>query len=177
VLAIGERREAYPLPSLLAMPGPLLILEDLTNHDNLGGIFRTAAALGGPGCAVLLSPRCADPLYRKALRVSMGHVLGVPFARLAAWPQGLDSVRAAAWRVLALTPEQGAHDLAALEMGTGRVALLLGSEGPGISPGAAARADFAVRIPMRPRPDGTTADSLNVAMAAGIGLYHLGKDG
>jgi tRNA G18 (ribose-2'-O)-methylase SpoU len=182
LLAIGERPPPLPLTSFLTLPGPLIVLEDLVNHDNLGGIFRNAAALGGPGCAVLLSPRCADPLYRKSLRVSMGHVLTVPFTRSGAWPDDLDALREAGCTVLALTPTgaEGAEatDLATAAAGLGgnRVALVLGSEGAGLAEATLKRADRAVRIPMRPPPGGgPPIDSLNVAMAAGIALYHLGR--
>lgn len=174
VLAMGRRHRVWPLDKLLADPGPILILEDLVNHDNLGAIFRNAAGLGGPGCSILLSPRCADPLYRKSLRVSMGHVLGVPFHRLTNWPTDLHRVRSAGWRILAMTPDDAAADLAGVSPGnTGRTALLLGSEGPGLTPEALAAADARVRIAMPAGRSGARIDSLNVAMAAGIALHRL----
>lgn len=172
VLALGRRAEPHALEALLGRPGPLVILEDLVNHDNLGAVFRNAAGLGGAGCSVLLSPRCADPLYRKSLRVSMGHVLSVPFVRLTDWPGDLGRVSAAGWRILALTPRPAAVSIEEAAVGP-RSAILLGSEGPGLTPEALAAADISVRIPMAPLDDDQTIDSLNVAMAAGIALYRI----
>ncbi len=185
VLAMGRRTDPYPLDSLLARQGPLLILEDLVNHDNLGGVFRNAAGLGGPGSAILLSPRCADPLYRKSLRVSMGHALTVPFSRSRDWTADLARLAAAGWELLALTPSAEATDLEALAPThkgpqpsfpppSPRQALLLGSEGPGLTEGTLKLAR-PVRIAMPPGPSGEVIDSLNVAMAAGIALYSLGR--
>jgi tRNA G18 (ribose-2'-O)-methylase SpoU len=184
VLAIGRRVQPYALEDLLGRSGPILILEDLVNHDNLGGIFRNAAGLGGTGCSILLSPRCGDPLYRKSLRVSMGHVLSVPFRRLTDWPGDLARIVAAGWDLLALTPRPDAIDLEDLAgsprrspsypESAPRRAVLLGSEGPGLTESALAAAPRAVRIAMPPSPGGQTIDSLNVAMAAGIALYRLG---
>ncbi len=177
LLAIGLRTRPHTFVDFLSLAGPLIILEDLTNHDNLGGIFRNAAALGGPGCAVLLSPRCADPLYRKALRVSMGNVLTVPFARLQNWPAPLQQLRNAGWTIAALSPDHSAEDLpsAAARLANTRVALILGSEGPGLTSAAESSSDIRVRIPMRPLSTGETIDSLNVAMAAGLALYKFGR--
>ena len=118
--------------------------------------------------ATLLGPGCADPLYRRSVRVSMGHVLRVPFAPLVPWPGGLEALRAAGFRVAALTPAADAVPLAQAGLGTGRVAWLLGAEGPGLSADALAAADLAVRIPMAPG-----ADSLNVATAAAIAFACL----
>ena len=176
VLAIGRRREDADPGELLKRIGPFLILEDTVNHDNLGGVFRNAAALGGPGCAVLLSPRCADPLYRKSLRVSMGHVLSVPYARLTDWPEDIAKLRAAGVRLIALTPRADAADIGAAgteiaKSGT-RVALMLGSEGPGLTDPAMAAADILARIPMH-TPEGVEVDSLNVHVAAAIALHRL----
>ena len=106
VLAVGERGPGADLAILLTRRGPFVVLEDLCNHDNIGAIFRNCAALGGAGVTVLLSPRTADPLYRKSLRVSMGHALLVPWARLDRWPDALHEFRAAGIRVLAMTPAQ-----------------------------------------------------------------------
>lgn len=178
MLAIGVRDGGPPLAEVLARPGPFLILEDLCNHDNLGGVFRNAAALGGAGVTILLSERCADPLYRKSLRVSMGNVLAVPFTRLSDWPNptGADAatIRASGVQTWAMTPSPDAIDLAqaAAETAPGtRIALLLGSEGPGLSETAIRSADRRVRIPMhRAQP---SVDSLNVAVAAAVGLYEL----
>jgi tRNA G18 (ribose-2'-O)-methylase SpoU len=121
--------------------------------------------------AVLLSPFCADPLYRRSVRVSMGEVFAVPYATLAPWPDGLGQVRAAGFTVLAMTPAAGAvpiHRLAAAHRA--RPALLLGAEGPGLSGPALAAADLAVTIPMR-----AGVDSLNVAAAAAVACWELAR--
>lgn len=176
VLGIGIRGPGLTVADLAARPGPILVLEDLVNHDNLGGIFRNAAALGGPGVSVCLSPRCADPLYRKSLRVSMGLVLGVPFARSASWPSDFDVLRASGYTVWAMTPKPGSVDLGDLLTGPpGRLALVVGSEGPGLSDEAFKAADRLVRIRMHPADP--AVDSLNVAMAGGIALALLGQAG
>lgn len=171
VLACGERGSALPIDALLdASPRGIVVLEDLTNHDNIGAMFRNVAALA-EGFGVLLSPRCADPLYRKSLRVSMGHVLRVPYAWADPWPDAIDSVKARGHEVLALTPDPRADDIhAACARTRSKVALLLGSEGPGLTAAAMARADRRVRIPMAP---GT--DSLNVAVAGAVALALLGR--
>jgi tRNA G18 (ribose-2'-O)-methylase SpoU len=146
------------------------ILENVNNHTNLGALFRSAAALGVD--AVLLSPSCADPLYRRSVRVSMGEVFAVPYARLEPWPDGLARVRAAGFTVLALTPAPGAqpiHRLTAEQRG--RPALLLGAEGSGLSPAAIRASDARVTIPMR-----RGVDSLNVAVAAAVAFWELGRD-
>jgi tRNA G18 (ribose-2'-O)-methylase SpoU len=176
VLAIGVRGAGLGLATLAARPGPLVILEDLTNHDNLGGVFRNAAALGGAGVGVLLSPRCADPLYRKSIRVSMGAALCVPFARLTDWPASLGQITAAGFRVWGFTPREGAVAIgeACQEavLARSRVAVLLGSEGPGLTDDAIAACTRLVRIPMHKADP--AIDSLNVAMSCGIGLHCLG---
>jgi len=171
-LAVGERGVAPPLPTLLDPPGPrlLLVLEGLTNPDNVGGIFRNAMALGAD--AALLSPTCADPLYRKAIRVSVGGSLSVPFARLGDWPGGLQRIRETGYTIVALTTRAAGVDIG--EFGAtrpipGRLALLLGAEGGGLSESARLAADCEVRIAMTPG-----ADSLNVATACGIALHRLG---
>lgn len=167
VLAAADRVLMPPVPQLLCGATRIAVLEGVNDHENLGALFRNAAALGVD--AVLLGDRCADPLYRRSVRVSMGHVLRVPFARLDPWPGGLAEVRAAGFEVLALTPKSPAASLRGLNPeALGRVALLLGAEGPGLSEGALAAADLRVRIPM---PDGV--DSLNVATAAAIAFHHL----
>jgi tRNA G18 (ribose-2'-O)-methylase SpoU len=148
----------------------VIVLERVGNPDNVGGVFRNAAALGAD--AVLLSPGCSDPLYRKAIRTSMAATLTVPFAAAEPWPEALDGLRAAGFSIVALTPSSDAPDLAdpaALPRRT-RVALLLGHEGDGLSRDALARADHRARIPMM-----SGADSLNVATAAAIALYKLAE--
>jgi tRNA G18 (ribose-2'-O)-methylase SpoU len=166
VLAAVERR---PLPSpagLLAAARRVVIVEDMNNPTNLGSVLRSAAALGYD--AVLLSPRSADPLYRRSVRVSMGAALVLPHARLAPWPEGLGQVRAAGFLVLALTPEPDAVSIDDVDPALPRLALLVGAEGPGLSAGALEAADVRARIPMAPG-----VDSLNVAAAAAIACYAL----
>jgi tRNA G18 (ribose-2'-O)-methylase SpoU len=143
----------------------LLVVEDVSDAENMGSLFRNAAAFGVDG--VLLSPRCCDPLYRRTVRVSMGHVLHVPFARVDAWPAAIDDVvRAAGFTVVALTPAADAADVAGVRVT--RPAVLVGAEGPGLTDVALARADTRVRIPMR-----AGVDSVNVATAAAIALHRL----
>ena len=133
-------------------------------------MFRGAAALGMG--AVLLSPSCADPLYRRSVRVSMGEVFAVPYARLEPWPAGLDTVRAAGFTVLALTPAADALPIQLLDPAARRrPALLLGAEGPGLSRAAIEAADERVVIPMR-----RGVDSLNVAAAAAVAFWELTRD-
>jgi len=170
-LATGERGAEPPAEALIKAPGPrlLVVIEDVADPDNVGGVFRNARAFGAQ--AVLLSPASADPLYRKAIRVSMGGSLSMPFARLGDWPAGLGRLRDAHYTVVALTPAPGARDitgLGAMRPAPERVALLLGAEGQGLSAEARAAADLEVRIPMAPG-----IDSLNVAVAAGIALHRL----
>jgi tRNA G18 (ribose-2'-O)-methylase SpoU len=169
VLASFHRRPLPAAGQVLAAARRVLVCEDVNNHTNLGAIFRTAAGLGMG--AVLLSPSCADPLYRRSVRVSMGEVFAVPYATLAPWPDGLGQVRAAGFTVLAMTPAAGAvpiHRLAAAHRA--RPALLLGAEGPGLSGPALAAADLAVTIPMR-----AGVDSLNVAAAAAVACWELAR--
>jgi tRNA G18 (ribose-2'-O)-methylase SpoU len=173
-LAAAQRDESVTAGSLVdGVPdkGLLLVLEDLANPDNVGALFRNASAFGAAGA--LLSPGCADPLSRKAVRVSMGEVLRVPFARATPWPGGLRLLRQAGFSLLALTPESGALDLAALggeQPVASRLALLVGSEGRGLRRETLDLADCAVRIPLA-----HGVDSLNVATAAAIALHHLGR--
>jgi tRNA G18 (ribose-2'-O)-methylase SpoU len=169
-LAIGERPTPEPLPALLArLPGArrLVVLEQVANADNLGGIFRNAAAFGAD--AVVLGPACCDPLYRKAIRVSMGAALRVPFCHAGDWQADLGAIRAAGFTLAALTPSPDAVDIgdwASAVPPCAPVALMAGSEGSGLSGAALARADVSIRIPMA---SGT--DSLNVATATGIALH------
>lgn len=141
------------------------VFEGFVDHTNLGAAFRSAAALGID--AILLSPDCADPLYRRAVKVSMGAVFSVPYARFTAWPAGLDTLRAAGYRVLATTPDERAVPLDSLPPDTfTRCALMLGSEGHGLSGKALDAADTWVRIPMA-----AGIDSLNVAAASAVVFY------
>jgi tRNA G18 (ribose-2'-O)-methylase SpoU len=167
VLAVADGA-APPDPLALAASARLLaVAEGINDHENLGSLFRNAAALGVDG--VLLGPRCADPLYRRSVRVSMGHVLRVPFAALPGeWPGSLDALRAAGLTVVALTPAPDAVPLAAAGLAGTRTALLLGAEGPGLSAAALGAADLRVRIPMA-----TGVDSLNVATAAAVAFHEV----
>ena len=167
VLASFHRKAPLAAADVLATARRLVILEDLVNHTNLGAIFRGAAALGMDG--VLLSPSCADPLYRRSVRVSMGEVFAVPYARLEPWPAGLDQVRAAGFSVLALTPAPDAMAIQALPPGLReRPAIVLGAEGPGLSRAVLEAADARVVIPMQ-----RGVDSLNVAAAAAVAFWEL----
>lgn len=169
-LAAGQRPPRRPVADLLArLPGArrLVVLEQIANADNLGGIFRNAAALGADG--VVLGPNCCDPLYRKAIRVSMGAALRVPFCHANDWPTDLHLLRLAGFAVVALSPTPTSRDIGEWARGLqphARVALLAGSEGHGLSESALEHAVLSVRIPMAP---GT--DSLNVATATGIALH------
>lgn len=191
-LALGERPPgrstadllaALPPPSRpLERPGPeatagtpplfVVVLEGVGNVDNVGAIFRNAAAFGA--AFVLLGPGCGDPLYRKAIRTSMGAALWLPFGVAIAWPEDLAQLRDAGFFLVALTPRRDAATVTALDAEVARrprVALLLGSEGAGLSAAALALADLCVRIPIVP-----DVDSLNVATAAAIALHRLAGD-
>jgi tRNA G18 (ribose-2'-O)-methylase SpoU len=166
-LALGWRDPwTITLDSLTGAPR-VLALEGIGNPDNVGGLFRTAFALGV--CAVLIDGSTADPLYRKAIRTSMAASLRVPFARVEPWPSGLDELKALGFRVLALTPDPDAPSIDEYEIEPGgRLILALGSEGAGLRPESLRYADARLRIPIDPR-----ADSLNVVVAAGIALNRL----
>jgi tRNA G18 (ribose-2'-O)-methylase SpoU len=148
----------------------ILVLEDIIDHGNVGGIFRCAAALGVD--AVILSPRCADPLYRRAVKVSMGAVFAIPYARMTDWYGGLAELRAAGFRLLALTPDQSAAHLDTVPLGD-RVGLMLGTEGDGLSSRWLHEADAPVCIPMHPGALAAGVDSLNVVAAAAIACHSL----
>lgn len=170
VLASFHRRPLPAAGSLLPAARRLVVCEDVNNHTNLGAVFRGAAGLGMD--AVLLSPSCADPLYRRSVRVSMGEVFAVPYATLQPWPDALARVREAGFTLLALTPAAGAvpiHRLAAVHRA--RPALLLGAEAAGLSGPALAASDLAVTIPMR-----RGVDSLNVAAAAAVACWELTRE-
>ncbi|MEQ4717747.1 RNA methyltransferase [Nonomuraea sp. B19D2] len=166
--------ERIPLPSVeTLMKGNarrLLVLEDLVDHANVGAIFRSAAALGVDG--ILLSPRCADPLYRRAVKVSMGAVFSIPYARMDNWFDGLSQLREAGFQTLALTPDQTATPMDTVKLAD-RVALLLGSEGDGLSSHWLHEADQAVCIPMSAAAMAAGVDSLNVVAAAAIACHGL----
>jgi tRNA G18 (ribose-2'-O)-methylase SpoU len=161
-LASFERRPLARPAELVAGAGLVVVLVDLVDHTNVGAVFRNAAALGAD--AVLVTPGCADPLYRRSVKVSMGAVLGVPWTRTG--PDPLEHL--GGFTTIALTPAADAIDLSDVPAGLGRRAVLLGTEGDGLAVGLAARADLRVRIPMAPG-----VDSLNVAAASAIALYAL----
>ncbi|MCP9959661.1 TrmH family RNA methyltransferase [Streptomyces sudanensis] len=164
-LASMHREPLPAAPDLLATARRVAVLESVNDHTNVGAVFRSAAALGMD--AVLLSPDCADPLYRRSVKVSMGAVFSVPHARLDDWPHGLRAVREAGFRLLALTPGEGAITLdEAAPHRLERVALMLGAEGSGLSARALEAADARVRIPMA-----HGVDSLNVGAAAAVAFY------
>jgi tRNA G18 (ribose-2'-O)-methylase SpoU len=168
-LASFGRLPLRPAADVLAAATRVVVMETVTNHTNLGAVFRSAAGLGMD--AVLLSPNSCDPLYRRSVRVSMGQVFAVPYAFLDRWPEGVDDVRAAGFRVLALTPDPAATDLGEVLVAPDeRVALLFGAEGPGLTEQAMAASDERVRIPMA-----AGVDSLNVAAAAAVACWVLGR--
>jgi tRNA G18 (ribose-2'-O)-methylase SpoU len=162
VLASADRAPAPDLGALLAGARRVAVLEGVNDHENLGSLFRNAAALGVD--AVLVGPGCSDPLYRRSVRVSMGHVLRVPFATVDL-DGAVGALREAGFVLAALTPD---GDPAALDglAGADRVALMLGAEGPGLSDAALAAADVRVRIAMA-----DAVDSLNVATAAAVAFH------
>jgi tRNA G18 (ribose-2'-O)-methylase SpoU len=168
-IALARRGPERSLDEVLDTSPRLLVgLEQVANPENVGNVFRNAMAFGAD--AVLLSRDCADPLYRKAVRVSMGGTLLTPFAYLDGWPEAIERLRAAGFATLALSTEARAIDLAALEVETvanQRIALILGAESEGLAAATLAAVDWKVRIPMA-----SGVDSLNVATAAGIALHH-----
>jgi len=146
------------------------VLEGVNDHENLGSVFRNAAGLGVD--AVVFGTGCADPLYRRAVRVSMGHALLVPYAWVADWPADLTVLGGNGFRLLAMTPDQTALSLpeAMATVSGDRVAILVGAEGPGLTETAMRASDIRVRIPMS---RGT--DSLNVATAAALAFYERAR--
>jgi len=161
-LASFARRRLPAARDLLAGARLVVVLVDLVDHTNVGAVFRNAAALGAD--AVLVTPGCADPLYRRSVKVSMGAVLALPWTRTG--PDPLAEL--AGFQVLALTPAPDAVDLAAVALARRPRALLVGTEGPGLPAALQARADQRVRIPMA-----AGIDSLNVAAATAIALHVL----
>jgi tRNA G18 (ribose-2'-O)-methylase SpoU len=164
VLALGAR---LPLPeprTILAGVDAVVVVEGINDHENLGAIFRNSAALGAG--AVLLDPSTCDPLYRRCVRVSVGQVLRVPFSRLSPWPMALGDLPESGFSVVALDP-RAVETIDSVPSGS-RLALMVGSEGSGLSQAAKEYATHQVRIPMV-----TGADSLNVATALAIALHRL----
>ncbi len=167
-LALVERPAGSSVEEVIRPARTVVVLEGVADPDNVGGIFRNAAAFGAD--AVLLSPTCCDPLYRKAIRTSMAATLRVPFARVADWPAGLHALRDRGFLIAALTPRMPslALDEVACAPRPERLALLFGTEGAGLSEAACELADLRVRIPVADE-----IDSVNVAVAAGIALSRL----
>jgi len=169
-LALVHRPPPVPIDEVVARAQTLVVLEGVANADNVGGAFRNAAAFGAGG--VLLSPACCDPLYRKAIRTSMGAALRVPFARAVDddWPGVLTRVRAAGFTIVALTPREPSETLEAFAARprAARLALVVGAEGAGLTPAVESTADYRVRIAIS-----GGVDSLNVSVASGIALYRL----
>jgi tRNA G18 (ribose-2'-O)-methylase SpoU len=167
------RRPTPTSPGSLHGASTLLALEAVGNPDNIGGLFRTAAAFGAGG--LLLDGTCGDPFYRKAIRTSMGAVLRLPFARLPDWPAGLEPFRARGFRLVALTPDPAAEPVRQFAAGLpadARVILLVGAEGSGLSRVVLSHADARVRIPID-----AAVDSLNVTVAAAVALERLASRG
>ena len=164
-MGIAERGTPLALDDLLApSPRTIVVCEQLSNPDNVGGVFRNAMAFGAGG--VVLSPGCADPLYRKVVRVSMGGSVSVPFVETAEWPAALERIRAAGFTLVALSTS-GGSDVGTLRTPS-RLALLLGTERDGLTDVALSHADVRATIPMA-----TGVDSLNVVVACGIALDRL----
>jgi tRNA G18 (ribose-2'-O)-methylase SpoU len=170
VLASASRPPELSVVQVLDGARTVAVLEGVNDHENLGSIFRNAAGLGVD--AVVFGSGCADPLYRRAVRVSMGHALLVPYAWADTWPGDLHLLRDNEFRLLAMTPDPSAHALAeAMADVVGeKVAFLVGAEGPGLTERAMTASDMRVRIPMS---RGT--DSLNVATAAALAFYERAR--
>jgi tRNA G18 (ribose-2'-O)-methylase SpoU len=172
VLAAARRVPERSAAHVIEGARTVVVLEGVNDHENLGSIFRNAAGLGVD--AVVFGSGCADPLYRRAVRVSMGHALLVPYAHATDWPAELKTLRDYDFQLLAMTPEERAQPLPAAmaALHDHRVAVLVGAEGPGLSEKAMRACDIRVRIPMS---RGT--DSLNVATAAALAFYERARLG
>ena len=167
VLAAMHRPEPRPLEQVLAGARRVAVLEDIVDHTNVGAVFRSAAALGVD--AVLVTPRCADPLYRRSVRVSMGTVFQVPWTRIDPWPEGVATLQSMGFSVAALALAEDAVTLDDLQRDPpDRLALVLGTEGDGLSHSTVQAADLVVKIPM-----GAGVDSLNVAAASAVAFWAL----
>lgn len=167
-LASLRRRPPTPLADALAGARAVVVLEDIVDHTNVGAIFRSAAAMGFD--AVVLAPRCADPLYRRSVKVGMGAVFAMPWSRLDDWADGLRVLTELGFTTVALTLGADAEPLETAVRGLDRIALVLGSEGHGLSPRWEASADRRAVIEM-----GAGIDSLNVAAAAAIACYVVSR--
>ncbi|MCU1498624.1 MAG: putative tRNA/rRNA methyltransferase [Acidimicrobiales bacterium] len=169
-LASVERRSPRPAAELVAGGRLFVVAEGVNDHENLGALYRNAAAFGAD--AVLLDPTSADPFYRRSVRVSLGNVLAVPTGALGPVPAGLQQLQQAGVTVVALTPagDVALRDLDPATVGPGPVAVLVGAEGPGLGRAALEAATHRVAIPMA-----AGVDSVNVATAAAIALHHLAR--
>jgi tRNA G18 (ribose-2'-O)-methylase SpoU len=171
-LALGVRPPRSDWRALTAAARLVVMLERVGNADNMGSIFRSAQAFGTD--AVLLGPACADPLYRKAIRTSMGASLALPFADVTPWPGALGDLAAAGWQIVGLTPDATAASIRDVpgslrDPGLHRhIAIVLGHEGEGLTKAAMDACTIRARIPISP-----AVDSLNVATAAAIALYEI----
>ena len=172
VLAAARRVPEPSVAEVVDGARTVAVLEGVNDHENLGSIFRNAAGLGVD--AVVFGSGCADPLYRRAVRVSMGHALLVPYARATDWPADLVTLKERGFRLLAMTPHREARELpeAMTAVRDERIAVLVGAEGPGLTTAAQRLSDVRVRIPMS---RGT--DSLNVATAAALAFYERARVG
>jgi tRNA G18 (ribose-2'-O)-methylase SpoU len=170
VLASASRPPELTVTQVIEGARTVAVLEGVNDHENLGSIFRNAAGLDVD--AVVFGTGCADPLYRRAVRVSMGHALLVPYAWAPDWPRDLNLLRDNGFTVLAMTPDPAARTLpdAMAAVSGERAAILVGAEGPGLTEHAMRASDIRVRIPMS---RGT--DSLNVATAAALAFYERSR--
>ena len=170
VLASASRATELTVSQVLDSARTVAVLEGVNDHENLGSVFRNAAGLDVD--AIIFGIGCADPLYRRAVRVSMGHALLVPYAWAADWPGDLELLRVNGFRLLAMTPDAAARALAdaMTEVADAKVAIVVGAEGPGLTQHVMRASDMRVRIPMT---RGT--DSLNVATAAALAFYERAR--
>ncbi len=166
-LASMTRPTLQPVGEIIATARRVVVIEDIVDHTNVGAIFRAVVGLGAD--AVLVTPRCADPLYRRSVRVSMGAVLQVPWTRLPEWPLGVDALHEHGFTIAALALDHAAVDLADFAKDPPeKVAIMVGTEGDGLSRHALRGADVTVTIPMH-----GGIDSLNVAAACSVALWAL----
>jgi tRNA G18 (ribose-2'-O)-methylase SpoU len=167
-LAAMQRKPLPSLDSILTVARRLVVLEGIVDHTNVGAAFRSVAGLGFD--AILVDPTCADPLYRRSVRVSMGTALTLPWTRVTSWPAPLDELARQGFGRVALTPGEQAEPLHLFAGSAPRkLALLLGAEGHGLSEQALSKVDHAVRIPMS-----GGVDSLNIAAATAVACFALG---
>lgn len=166
-LALAERPEDRSIDDVMRGADLMLVLEGVTDADNVGSAFRNAAAFGA---SVILSETSGDPLYRKAIRTSMGSVLRTPYARMRDWPRDMAALKREGFIIVALTPREDAIDIhaCARRRPGERMALLVGSEASGLTATGMGMADLCVRIPIS-----ADVDSLNVATATGIALHYF----